>query len=339
MEPVQIRKMNYLSPSSIAKWIEGQEAFYLHYLTPTPPPRDPQTQPMSIGSAFDAYCKSFLHDKLFGKNHEDSNRFDLRAIFEAQVEKQHWDWAWKNGEYCFQMYKESGALMDLLTDLQAAKSNPRFEFEVHGQVNGYREGIDKKINGVTLLGKPDAAYINSEGVHVILDWKVNGYCSKWPTSPTRGYVRLRGEGGKSWGCHKDCSPFELGNMTINIGGFLEQYKEDWARQLSIYAWLCGESVGSDFVIAVDQMSCKPGATFDRPSIRVAEHRIRVSKEFQWEVFRKACEIWEIVHSGWIFRNMTREESQARCSLLDQQASVLWGGNTDEDKMWREMTQK
>jgi len=338
-DPAQ-RKLEYLSPSSIAKWENGVEEFYLHYLTPNRPPREPQTQPMSIGSAFDAYCKSYLHDKLFGKNHPDSNRFDFNAIFEAQVEPQHRDWALLNGAYAFQLYKESGALTDLLVDLKSAKSNPRFEFEVRGLVNseGHTEAMAREINGVTLLGKPDAAYINKDNVHVILDWKVNGYCSKYPTSPMKGYVRLRGAGGQSWGCHKECSPFEIGGMTINIGAFLEHFKTDWAQQLSIYAWLCGESIGSDFVVAVDQLSCKPSYS-GYPTVRVAEHRIRISRDFQWRVFRRSCEIWEIIHSGHLFRDLSLEESIARCQLLDQQAEVLYGGNTEEDRHWLEMTNR
>jgi len=334
-----MREIEYLSPSAIAKWEEGEEAFYLHYLTNNRPPREPQTRPMSVGSAFDAYVKSYLHDKLFGKNHADSSRFDFDAIFQAQVEAQNRDWALIHGGYTFKLYKESGALTDLLMDLQTAQTSPRFEFEVRGLVNseGHTEPKAREINGVTLLGKPDAAYVNKSGAHVILDWKVNGYCSKWPTSPAKGYVRLRGANGQSWGCHKDCSPFELGGMTININGFLEHYKEDWSRQLAIYAWLCGEPVGGDFIVAVDQMSCKPSSIPEYPTIRVAEHRMRISKEYQWKVFQRCCEIWEIVHSGHIFRQLTLEESQARCALLDQQAEVMYGGHSEEDAHWIEMT--
>lgn len=330
-----MRTLEYLSPSSIAKWEEGVEGFYLYYLTEHRPPREPQTPPMAVGSAFDAYVKSYLHDKLFGKNHGDSNRFELKAIFEAQVEPQVREAAWKAGGYCFEVYKQSGALLDLLSDLQSAQTDPRFEFEVKGAVNGYREGVDREINGVTLLGKPDAAYISKTGDHVILDWKVNGYYSKYPTSPVKGYTRLRGLGGQSWGCHKDCSPFEVGGMTINIAGFLEHYEDKWARQLAIYAWLLGEPVGGNFIVAVDQLSCKPGEGY--PTIRVAEHRMRISPDFQWNKFRRACEIWAIIQSGHIFQQMTLEESQARCGLLDKQAEVLYGGHTEEDAHWIEMT--
>lgn len=334
-----MRKPEYLSPSGMQRWNDGVEAFYLRYLTDFRPPDEPQTKPMAVGSAFDAYCKSFLHEKLFGKNHSDSNQFDFASIFEAQVEKHNRDWVLKEGAYCFAVYKECGALMDLLGELQKAQNSPRFEFEVRGQVNGFRDGVYETMNGVTLLGKPDAYYVNSYGTHVVLDWKVNGYCSNSPTSPMQGYVRCRDMFGKNSGMHKNCSPFELGTMTINIGGYLEHFKKDWARQLSIYAWLLGQPVGSDYVVAIDQLSCKPSYPGQRPSIRVAEHRLRVSKSFQWEIFQLACEIWEIIHSGWVFRQMSREDSIERCALLDQQAEVLYGGHTEEDAIFLEMTRR
>lgn len=333
-----MRTPTYLSPSAIAKWEVSVEGFYLHYLTDNPPPREQQNQAMAIGSAFDAYCKSFLHDKLFGKNHSDSNRFGLTAIFEAQVEPQHREWAKRHGKYVFEVYKSSGALLDLLSDLQGAQESPRFEFEVKGQVDGYREGIQKDFGSVVLLGKPDASYVNRNGNHVILDWKVNGYCSSYNTSPKPGYVRLRGMGGRTWGPHKNCSPMEVGGLTINIASTLEHCDEGWARQLSIYGWLCGEPVGGDFIVAIDQMSCKPsGVPEIPPEIRVAEHRIRVGKQFQQQIYNRAEEIWEILHSGHIFRQMSEADSKARCMLLDQQAEELYGPNADGDFL--EMTRR
>lgn len=326
-----MRNVEYLSPSSISKFEEGEEAFYLQYLAENRPPRDPQNQPMSIGSSFDAYVKSYFHERLFGKNHAESNRFEFNTIFEAQVEEQNRDWARMHGKYAFEQYRSSGALLNLLTELQSSQTDPRFEFDVRGAVNGYRDGLQTQLGEVVLLGKPDAAFTNRDGNHIILDFKVNGYCSNFPISPMPGFVNLRDSNGKNSGPHKNCSPYELGSLTINIGTFLEHHKEDWARQLSIYSWLVGEPIGSDFVCAIDQLVCKPqhGGV---PSIRVAEHRLRVGANFQQKVFNRACEIWEIVHSDHIFRDMTKEDSQDRCSLLDLRAESMYGPNADPDFM-------
>jgi hypothetical protein len=324
-----MRKIEYLSPSAISKYEQGVEDYYLQYLAEIRPPRELQTQPMAVGSAFDAHCKSYFHNVLFGKGHKDSNRFDLDAIFEAQVEEQHRDWARIHGKHAFEAYKASGALLNLLTELKSSQTDPRFEFDVRGQINGYRDGLSTKIGEVTLLGKPDAAFTNRDGNHIVLDWKVSGWCSNWPVSPMPGYVNLRDTNGRNAGCHKNCSPYELGSLTINIGSFLEHHNKDWARQLAIYGWLVGEPIGGDFITAIDQLVCKPQAG-GIPSVRVAEHRLRIHEEFQRKVFDRACEIWEIVHSDHIFRDMTLEDSKGRCELLDQRAEALYGANADPD---------
>jgi hypothetical protein len=324
-----MRSIEYLSPSAIAKFEEGVEGYYLQYLANDRPPRDEQNQAMSIGSSFDAYCKSYFHEKLFGKQHSDSNRFQFDTIFEAQVEEQHRDWARIHGKHAFEQYRSSGALLNLLTELQASKTDPRFEFDVRGAINGYRDGLQTKLGEVVLLGKPDAAFTNRDGNHIILDWKVNGWCSNYPVSPMPGYINLRDSSGKNYGSHKNCSPYELGSMTINIGTFLEHHKEDWARQLAIYSWLVGEPIGSDFICAIDQLVCKPQAG-GIPAVRVAEHRLRVHANYQYKVFDRACEIWEIVHSNHIFRDMTLEDSQDRCALLDLRAEAMYGPNADPD---------
>jgi len=284
---------------------------------------------MSIGSAFDAYAKSYLHDKLFGKNHADSARFSLEAIFEAQVESQHREWAFGHGNYCFQQYKNSGALLDLLTDLHAAKNEPRFEFEVRGVIGSQREASETQIDEVVFLGKPDCYYINKDGNHVILDWKVNGYCSKSATSPKKGYVRMRGGDGRGYGMHKECIPMDTGGMIINTAMPLEAVDKQWARQLSIYAWLLGEPVGGDFIVAIDQIVAKPigGAV---PELRVAEHRTRVSADFQKKTVDQAKQIWALIRSGHLFPEMTLEDSKARCEALEERADSLFGDHVDPE---------
>jgi hypothetical protein len=178
-----MRKVQHLSPSSLSTWLKNQDEFYLQYLAHDRPPRIPQNQPMAIGSAFDAYAKSYLVERLFGSNADPKYSFD--ALFESQVERQNRDWAREHGRYVFEQYQQSGALADLFTELKSAQGQPRFEFEVKGAVSGYREGATRTIGSVVLLGKPDVAFVNKAGVMIVIDWKVNGYCSKNPPSPCR----------------------------------------------------------------------------------------------------------------------------------------------------------
>src|SRR4051812_41790712 len=106
-----MRNIEYLSPSAIDLYKSNQRDYYLNYLTPNKIPRQPQTKPMSVGSAFDSYIKSYLHEKLFGKGYDP--KFDLETLLTAQVEKQNLDWARVNGKYVFEMYLKSGAATDL----------------------------------------------------------------------------------------------------------------------------------------------------------------------------------------------------------------------------------
>lgn len=301
----------------------------MNYLADNRPPRFPQNQAMSMGSAFDAYVKSYLHKALFGDDHDP--RFDLDSIFEAQVDPAMRDFARPNGKYVFEQYKQAGCLADLMLELRKAQSDPRFEFEVKGAVNGYREGIESNIGGVVLLGKPDVHFVNHAGVTVILDFKVNGYCSANGASPLSGYIRMRAAGATQHKQHKDCQPMMHNGMLINIAKYLEAQDAKWAQQLGIYAWLCGQPVGSDFLVAIDQIACKP-TPGGLPAIRIAEHRTRVSPNFQWSVFNRAATIWETVHSDHVFRNMTKAQSKEHCIALDRRSLDL-RGETDPENQW------
>jgi hypothetical protein len=321
-----MRKIEYISPTALGVWESNKTEYYLLYLADERPPRIPQNRPMAIGSAFDAYVKSYLYEKLFGTV---DPKFELSTLIEAQVEAQNRDWARQHGAYVFDCYKQSGALNDLLLEMQRANGEPRFEFEVRGAVHGYREGISREMESVVLLGKPDASYVSATGVHVILDFKVNGYCSGHAPSPMAGYIRLRRRGGTNYGQHKSAQIMMVHGMMINVSSYLEDLNISWATQLAIYGWLCGESVGGDFVVAIDQLCCDATKT-QLPEIKVAEHRLRISGNYQQRVFARLLEMWEIVQSDWIFRDMSREQSLQRCAILDEQAAALKGDGGEMD---------
>jgi hypothetical protein len=150
-----------------------------------------------------------------------------------------------------------------------------------------------------------------------------------------GYVRLRSAGKSYHGMHKSCNPMKVDGVLINIASTLDQLNEDWGRQLGIYAWLLGAPVGSSFIIGVDQIVCNANAG-SLPGIRVAEHRLKVASKFQEQTFGLACEIWDIIRSDWIFRDMTKEESARKCEALDGVAQGLIGEGTAEDRWFAEV---
>ena len=301
-----MRKPKYMSPSSLKTFESDREEYYVKYLADNRPPRFPQTKPMCVGSAFDAYVKAYLYGKLVGENPE----YEKQAIFEAQVEKHNWDFAREAGQHVFDEYKRSGALVDLMTELQTSINVPRFEFSVEGTIEG-------NLCSVPLLGKPDIFFMNNEGARVILDWKVNGYCNDRLTSPKKGYVKIRGKCRNNGLPHKDCYPEVYKGLRINKHEYIENVDKDWAAQLSIYSWLLGEEPGSlDLVIGIDQI-CGPPT-----NLRVASHRLRASSEYQMNLLFRLQKAWQAIDSGYIFTDLNREESDKKCNHLDKVANNL-----------------
>jgi len=298
------------------------------YLADDRPPRMPQTQPMSVGSAFDAHVKAYYHNLLFGKNN--NPEFAFEAIFEAQVEPHNRDWARHAGQHAFDSYKTSGACIDLLMELQKAKAEPRFEFTLEKRM---WVGQPECPEGVNILGKPDVYFLNYCECPIVLDWKVNGYCSKYNKSPAKGFVKVR-DGWDSLiakpsrganGQHKDAMIVKENGVKINVATTMEHVDLKWAQQLSTYAWLMGARVGEQFVCAIDQLCCKKNGSemhgdieVVKPLIRVAEHRCTISPEFQQSVKEKYINLWNIIEDGThIFRDLTPEQSQERCAALDK----------------------
>jgi hypothetical protein len=311
-----MRLPEYMSPTSVKLFYDDIELFYSRYLSDVRSPREPQTKPMSIGSAFDAYVKSYLYTKLFGAAEAESHGYALKDIFNSQVEEHNRTWAWEEGKKVFEAYKNTGCLADLLLELEAAVGPPRFEFSIKGD-----------IEGVPLLGKPDIFFINEDGARVIYDWKVNGYCSNSLKSPMRGFVKLRENGGVDYKIHKDCHLQKVRGVYINIAMHLEDGDRGWADQLSIYSWLLGEPIGSpDMITGIDQI-CGPASR-----LRFATHRLRISPEYQDALFINISNAWDVILSGWIFRDLSEEESAARCLALD--SSITDNG---DDQLFNDMT--
>lgn len=331
-----MRRPEYLSPTSIMKFDSNLEEWYLSYLTEHRPPRIPQTQPMAIGAAFDAYWKNYMVEKLFGKGSRPE--FELDTIFEKQVEPHNRDWARINGKYVFDSYKLSGALSALMIELEHASHPPRFEFTIQDTV------YDSNIGGIPILGKPDLYFITKGHNHIVYDAKVNGYCSKSNTSPKPGYITCRdGWVGKQSRNHnqqhKDCHLMKVSDVIINIACYLEDIDESWAAQIATYGWLLGETVGSDFVAGVEQLVANGNKITDTgyPQIRIASHRLRIGKTFQELTLAKYSKVWQLLQfpdkelKESIFSDLTSEQSAERCDILDNYYKAYDVGENATDK--------
>lgn len=310
-----MRKLEYLSPTSFSLWKKDKEAFYIRYLSEQRAPREPQNEPMALGAYVDALIKNYLHERIYGKTEDD--RFGIENIINAQVEEHNRERIRDHANYVFEQYRSSGALIDLMTEVSKG-SGLRMEFDLKGVVNGYRIGVEGKLGSITLLGKPDLSFITHDGIHVILDWKVNGYFSKYNTSPLKGYVRLRTAGNTTHSMHRGSHYGYHGGIMINISNTLDELHQDWACQLACYSWLTGSPVGSEeFVVGIDQIIGNGGVGGQvLPTIKVAEHRLKINGEYQKQLFNQMVECWETIQSGWIFRDMSENDSKNRCEMID-----------------------
>lgn len=191
--------------------------------------------------------------------------------------------------------------------LTAQAKDVKFEFTVDGKIIS-TDFVGRSKAAVPLLGKPDMMFSTSQ-CDVVLDWKVNGFCGKQTTSPKPGYLKIR-PGGQS---HRDAVEGKHHNIDISISHPLDVIDDSWALQLSVYSWLCDCAVGSDFIVAVDQLvGDGSGAAIGR----VAEFRGLISASYQWKLFDEIVEIWSIVNSDHIFRDLSLEDSKAFCERLD-----------------------
>jgi len=306
----------------MTKWRRDPNLYYLKYLSDTPLPPDVQTQPMSVGSAFDAFVKSFLYEHLFGSPSKPGNdaAFSRDAIFEAQVQPHNRDWAMKAGEHCLNSYRHLGALDDLMLALGRSAGPPKFEMDIRGTVTMPRGGV---VDTVPFRVKPDLHFVTEQGVRVIFDWKVNGYCSKAGHSPMQGFVQARRTGKLPWS-HSEAKLHMHKGLVVNIAGGLEAYDEEWAQQCAIGAWVTGNEVGDNFVTMIHQLACRPSTGDVRPVITVAEHTSFVTPEYQQRVHADAARMWEAINSDWVFRDLSFDDSRALCDLLDQRKDTVVG---------------
>lgn len=321
-----MRTPEYLSPSALDCSESTPDEYYMRYLSDFKPPKMAQTLPMAVGSAFDAYIKSYLHNRLYGNNHKDSERFKLRALFEAQVEEHNRTEAWAMGAHVFESYIKSGSGADLMLMLSKSLDDVRFEFSVQAKI---ASSIDAGI-GISILGKPDLYFRTAENETVIFDFKVNGYCGAGNTSPTAGYVQLieqsivdRG----NWyrmGCHKNAFIQRHKGLDVNMGSYFESHNAQWATQLATYSWLVGGTVGREQIVGIQQIvgNGTKRDSLGRPLLRIATHCSRISAEFQRGVLDRYSYLWSKIQSGHFFPELSKAESDAKCAQLDRAAKLM-----------------
>lgn len=332
------KRYTHLSPSGLKLFEQNPDEFYMKYIARYKPPAIPQTQPMSVGSSFDAYAKAFINSSL-SKTPLDP-KYQFEALFASQVEEQNRSWARDAGLKCFKAYCESGAMADLMLQINEGDATPQFEFKVQGTISAapLKDTIHDKqsvyvtkdqVGSVCLAGVPDLYYRNKHALHVITDFKVNGYCSN-SGSPKAGYCKIRGPGSNSNQPHRDAMVQRINGIDINIACHLEDIDKDWATQLSVYAWLMGEPVGGDYAACIEQLACGPRG------IRAVSYRNKIGKMFQEETFHRFWLLSEDIRTGWFFSTLSRMDNDLKCLELEKLAETLRPIGDDNEDWFRNL---
>ena len=322
-----MRTLEALSPTSLKLFWADPEMWYIRYLAEPRLPRSAQAKPASVGSAFDAMIKNLLFKRFYPNIIVNEHHpFSTVKLLEAQVEPQNREWATEQGLHCLTQYNASGALADLLLETTNLHKLPVFEFRA-------REKISLRSLEVPILGIPDMSYHRSaDSPLTILDWKVNGYCSKSITSPAIGFVKCR----DGWS-YAEAKPSRTANKSHpkafprNVDGVmmssvpLEETNEDWAAQETTYAWLLGVPPGGKFYCAIEQLCGYPNGQA-KPDIRVASFRATVSDGYQEHLIGKYVTCWHAYMTGHIFVTESREASDLKCKMLDGLCTSLMTGD-------------
>lgn len=305
-----MRTREYLSPSQVKKWRASKCDYYLEYLADYRPPKTPQTLPMAMGSAFDVLIKKSL-SRRFKAPH--SYPVDVDQEFERQVENDAIrEQAREAGEHLLNCYKVSGAYQDLVMEI----GDPKFL--------RMESKMTKPLFGIPFMLLPDIDFKRPSGLQALYDWKVNGYCSASNTSPYKGFVKVR----DGW---RDGHPHSRGHNTAhkqavlrNIDGVLVNIDRscvnpEWDLQLTCYG--LGLDMVAPFIVGIEQLACKHlGGT---PYPRVASHRWVVSDNDITALRIEVSMMWEHINSDWVFREMTKAESQRLQKDLEGQAKTLY----------------
>jgi hypothetical protein len=293
-----------LSYTALKCYESMPEEFYVRYLAPDKTPRPAQEPFMAVGSAFDALIKNRIYIDIHGKAAVVGTPYEMPLIMETQVEEEFRYVAIPVAADLFKQYVDCGAYDSLLADIK-----PSTEL-------GMEFTVTKEVGGVPLLGKPDLRFVTEGGLHLITDFKVNGSMSKTGASPQAGYRMCHDYGSNTHGkAHKRFVGKRVRGVLVSDVP-MDVTTDYWAEQLAMYAWLCGEPVGSqNFVVRIEQIACRPVKTCKYPRAKFAQHVAQVSEEAQHKLLERLQACWRACQTGHVFPEMTLAENNHRLLSL------------------------
>ena len=322
----KLRRPRGLSPSALKMYLGEPDRYIEQYLCPVAPPKFKQILPMAVGSAFDSFVKGNINKVLgLGDNTIDLFRSSIEVTGEDLELAKYYGW------YCFQCYKQCGALASLLLDLKYCDiSTLRMEHwmendmpcsqKILGELDGLGLAGFERLETFHVWGKPDLSVMRGSNP-IILDWKVNGLCSKSSTSPKKGYVRQWATRNKSvpigiapdWQLKAPHKAVLLGyenGILHDLANQLDYCDDEWALQCCTYGWL-NNVYEQDLFVGIDQItswgiesmvdvtanqlaSNWPETSIGLPAVRISSFRNKIQVKTQRRYQELYTLLWNIV---------------------------------------------
>lgn len=273
-----------ISPTNFQLWRENKMAWWAKYAVKNLD-REPQTLPMSLGSAFDSMVKGELYEILLGQ------KGMFEQLFEASVEKHNRDQILPTAKLVYEEYKRLGGVANIAADLRNA-TEIHMEVSVKGMSN----------IGVQLNGKPDLWYIGRDGKTIVIhDWKVNGYFSASGTSPKPGYTRTYGGSGRINNAISQSHPALTRAVSTE---YFETVGQDWAVQECMYSWMLGCEDINNVICSIDQL------TFRNGTQRVTSYAGLLGQKFVDDLKDEVIQMDQDIRDGHPFKDKSLEDCKA-----------------------------
>ena len=69
---------------------------------------------------------------------------------------------------------------------------------------------------------------------------------------------------------------------------------------------------------------------------MANHRARVSRDFQLDLHDRMKKLWDAINSGWVFQDMSREDSDSLLEMLQRRANGMATDGSEEEDWYSQM---
>lgn len=304
---VPFRTINHISPSSLSKYENQPNKFFMERVYDPGWPREESGLAANIGTGFDIFCKMFFSSKLglveglkaktgysslSGENKERYKDNLFRFLIDSHTGEQYREKAILEGSRIFGYYTKT--LKDNESCSQLKESSDFYDIELSRQVYlppflGSRLSIPTYCKGdAAVKGKRKnliATDVVDTDIILPFDWKVKGSGSK--ASPPPKYCVIFDELGVNKGQHK----------SYYNGIAMQDIDKDWATQLVFTGWQCGHPTYPEAMFPYDGIIHCLVCDSTTGKIRLAVYRGELSVYWQKEVLNRCQRMWRDLTSG------------------------------------------